>query len=157
MKKKTAYDLTRTLFQLSKRFPRPMVKPDAAGGLTRSEYDLLGILRLSGAEAKTALSVTELSNRLLITPAGVTHQINSLEELGYVERLPDPRDRRIVLVSLTARGTQAADALLAEIQGSLAGLVRHLGEDDSQAFIRLMSRANDYFAGQPEAAGSSRD
>ena len=151
MKEKTPLDLTHdVLFRLMRRFPPLKLKPSVIAGLTRSEYELLATLMLNLDDEKTALSVTELSNLLQITPAGVTHLINPLEEAGYLERLPDPNDRRIVLIGLTDKGTETAEALIAEVQEQVIGLINHLGEEDSQTFFRLMSRAIEFFASQFE-------
>ena len=151
MQKKTSLDLTHgVLFQLMKRFPPLKLKPSVMAGLTRSEYELLATLMLNLDDEKTALSVTEISNLLQITPAGVTHLVNPLEEAGYIERLPDPNDRRIVLIGLTDKGTETAEALIADVQEQLIGLINHLGEEDSQTFFRLLSRAIEFFASQFE-------
>ncbi len=151
MKKKPSLDPTHDiLFRLMKRFPPLKIKPGVITGLTRSEYELLATLMLNLDDEKTAFSVTEISNLLQITPSGVTHLINSLEEAGYVERLPAPHDRRIVLVGLTDKGTKAAEALITNVQEQLTALFDHLGEDDSQTFIRLISRAIDFFESQFE-------
>jgi DNA-binding MarR family transcriptional regulator len=151
MQKKPSLDLTRdVLFQLMKRFPPLKLKPSVIAGLTRSEYELLATLMLNLDDEKTALSVTEISSLLQITPAGVTHLINPLEEAGYIERRPAPNDRRIVLIGLTDKGTEAAEVLMAEIQKQLIGLINHLGEEDSQTFFRLLSRALEFFASQFE-------
>ncbi|MCB0046359.1 MAG: MarR family transcriptional regulator [Caldilineaceae bacterium] len=120
-------------------------------GLTQSEHRLLATLMLNLDDEHTALSVTEVSNLLQITPAGVTHLANSLEKAGYIERLSAPNDRRLVLVGLTDRGRKAAEALIADVQAQLSGLLNHLGEDDGQAFMRLIARAIDYFESQFEA------
>ncbi len=147
MKKKTSLDLTHdVLFRLMKRFPPLKLKPSVTAGLTRSDYELLATLMLNLDGEKTALSVTEISNLLQITPAGVTHLVNPLEEAGYIQRLPDRNDRRIVLIGLTDKGTETAEALIAEIERQLTGLINYLGEEDSQTFFRLLSRAIEFFA-----------
>ena len=151
MKEKTSLALTCDLFQLMKQFPRPKLKQSSIDGLTRSEYELLVMLVMNHDKDKTALSVTELSNLLQITPAGVTHLINPLEQAGYIERLQAPNDRRIVLIGLTNMGTKVAEALISEVQEQLIGLVNHLGEEDSKTLIRLMSHAIEYFTSQFEA------
>ena len=150
MKEKTSLALTCDLFQLMKQFPRPKLKQSSIDGLTRSEYELLVMLVMNHDKDKTALSVTELSNLLQITPAGVTHLINPLEETGYIERQQDPNDRRIVLIGLTDKGTQVAEALISEVQENLIGLVNHLGEEDSKTLIRSMSQAIEFFTSQFE-------
>jgi len=148
MKQKTSLDLTHDLFQLMKQFPRPKLKQSSIDGLTRSEYELLVMLVMNLGEDKKASTVTEISNLLQITPAGVTHLINPLEDTGTIERLQDPHDRRIVRIGLTDKGTQVAEALISEVQEQLIGLVNHLGEEDSKTLIRLMSQAIEYFAVQ---------
>jgi DNA-binding MarR family transcriptional regulator len=150
MTQKITLDLTHDLFQLMKRFPNLKLKQSAIIGLTRSEYELLVILRMNIDDQKIAISVSEISNLLQITPAGVTHLVNPLEEKGFIKRLPDPNDRRIVLIGLTNKGTKTTEAIIADVQRELIGLVNYLGEEDSRTFVRLMSRALEYFASQFE-------
>ena len=150
MNQKNSVDLTQDLFQLMKRFPRPKLKQSSIDGLTRSEYELLVMLVMHLGEDKTALSVTELSDMLQITPAGVTHLVNPLEQAGYIKRLPAPNDRRIVLIGLTGKGTHVAEALLGEVQEQLIGLINYLGKEDSKTLILLMSRSIEFFASQFE-------
>jgi DNA-binding MarR family transcriptional regulator len=148
MKEKTSSDLTQELFQIMKQFPRPKLRQSSIDGLTQSEYELLVMLVISLDKDKTASTVTEISNLLKITPAGVTHLINPLEQAGYIERLQDPNDRRIVRIGLTSKGTQVAEALISEVQENLIGLIKYLGEEDSKTLIRLLSKAIEFFAAQ---------
>jgi DNA-binding MarR family transcriptional regulator len=60
--------------------------------------------------------------------------IDELEALGYVERIPDPADRRAKLVCPTERGRAqmaAADKIMAAIQDRHA---RRLGRENYAAF-----------------------
>ncbi len=148
MTNKGQLDVTQELFQLMKQFPRIKLKKSSIDGLTRSEYELLVMLIMSVKDGKQAFTVTEISNFLQVTPAGVTHLINPLEEAGYIERLPDPHDRRIVRIGLTSKGTQVAETLISEVRENLIGLVNHLGEEDSKTLIRLMSKSIEFFASQ---------
>jgi DNA-binding MarR family transcriptional regulator len=148
MNQRISMDLTQELFQIMKRFPRPKLKQSSIDGLTRSEYELLVMLVMNLDENKTALSVSELADLLIITPAGVTHLINPLEDRGYIKRLQDRNDRRIVLIGLTDMGTEVAEELIAEVQEQLIGLVNHLGEEDSKTLVDLMSRAIEFFDSQ---------
>jgi DNA-binding MarR family transcriptional regulator len=146
MKEKTALALSQDLFQIMKQFPRLKLKKTSVDGLTQSEQGLLVTLVMNLGDDKKSFTVTELSALLQITPAGVTHLINPLEEVGYVERLPAPNDRRIVLIGLTDKGAVIAEGLFAEAQQALTGVVNYLGEEDSKTLIRLMSTAIKFFA-----------
>ena len=71
-------DIAQDLFQRLKDFSRLRWELKPPEGLKPSEIELLGILFLSLNENKRALSASELSGVLNITPAGVTHLINPL-------------------------------------------------------------------------------
>ncbi|MEU0790548.1 MarR family winged helix-turn-helix transcriptional regulator [Amycolatopsis sp. NPDC005961] len=65
--------------------------------------------------------------------------IDELEALGYVERRPDPSDRRAKLICPTARGLaqmSAADAIMAAIQRRHAD---RLGVEDYERFKRTLT------------------
>jgi DNA-binding MarR family transcriptional regulator len=145
VKEKTSLALTYDLFQLLKQFPRLRFKQYSTDGLTPGEQGLLVMLVMNFDGTRKALTVTELSNLLQITPAGVTHLLNPLEETGHIERLQDPNDRRIVRVGLTAKGARAAEVLMRAVQEQLVGLVDHLGEEDSRTFIRLLAKSIQFF------------
>ena len=63
--------------------------------------------------------LTDISDRARITKQSVGEIVSNLEELGYVERIPDPEDKRAKLVRLTPRGQEvqsAAFAIFADIE-----------------------------------------
>lgn len=57
--------------------------------------------------AEQPMTVSELAAHLEITKQGAGQIIDDMERRGYVEREPDPADRRARLVRLSARGRQA--------------------------------------------------
>lgn len=143
--------LTQELFQILKRFSRLRWEKSDFQGLKRSEFEFLIILDMLLGEGTRAVPASELSNQMQITPAGVTHLINPLEEAGYVERLQDPNDRRVVLVGLTSKGEELAQILIREAHDSLVGVVKFLGKEDSQTLVRLMSSMITYLEALPES------
>ena len=144
MQTNTTQALTNELFQFMKQLPRLKLICAPVDGLSRTESELLVLLVMNMNGDKKALSVSEISSLLRITPAGVTHLINPLENAGHIVRLPDPTDRRIVLIGVTDKGSEVAAAVMEDIQARLAGLVDHLGEEDCKTFIRLVSQVLNY-------------
>lgn len=62
-------------------------------------------LFLSGVRA------TELAETIGLTKQATGQVIDRMDELGYVERAPDPSDGRAKVVQLTKKGQRAARAL----------------------------------------------
>ncbi len=110
-----------------------------AHGIESWEFDVLAALRRAGAPYE--LSPGRLLRETLVTSGTMTNRVDRLASRGFVERLPDPRDRRGVQVRLTPEGKAAVDgafgalleaeahllaALPSEDQATLAGLLRTL-------------------------------
>ncbi len=134
-------ELARVLAQLRRLNP----PRDSIHGLKRGEFFLLTNLLDAIPPGASGVKVSELSNRLNVTPAAVTHMINDLEKMGHVERVADPADRRIVLLCPTESGRQMIVAAKEQFYKFLTGLIEFLGEDDSRELIRLMSLAMTYY------------
>lgn len=65
--------------------------------------------------------------------------VDELEALGYVERRPDPSDRRAKLIRPTVRGLdqmRTADAIMADMQRRHA---QRLGAEDYARFKRMFT------------------
>ncbi len=77
-------------------------------GLNRGEVGVLSSLRIAGPPHR--LSPTRLGRGLMLSSAGITSRIDRLERRGLVRRIPDPDDRRGVIVELTERGLEVVDA-----------------------------------------------
>lgn len=91
---------------------------------------VLAYLRVGGIRA------TELSRLSGQHKQVVGKYVDELEALGYVERRPDPDDRRAKLVVPTGRGRaqmQTADAIMAEIAE------RHRRSLGPQAYARFLA------------------
>lgn len=56
-----------------------------------------------------AMRSGDLAHRCAMTAPALTEQVDSLERDGFVRRLEDSTDRRVVLVELTARGRKELD------------------------------------------------
>ena len=51
--------------------------------------------------------LTDMAERAGLTKQAVGEAVGELEQLGYVERVPDPTDRRAKIIKLTPRGLEA--------------------------------------------------
>ena len=89
---------------LSRRFKRTLNETIAEHGLSYEEWDVLGALRRAGPPFRR--SAGELAKISDLSSGAMTSRLDRLEKAGLVKRLPDPNDRRGVLVELTKTGEQ---------------------------------------------------
>jgi DNA-binding MarR family transcriptional regulator len=67
--------------------------------------------------------LTDLAERSGLTKQAVGEAVAELERLGYLERVPDPKDRRAKIIKVTPRGLEAVVTgrrLFAEIERAWA-------------------------------------
>ncbi len=67
---------------------------------------------LSRAGDPPRMSPSQLSDRLHLSSGAMTNRLDRLEAQGLIARLPDPKDRRGVLVELTAKGDEIFHAAI---------------------------------------------
>ena len=143
--------LTQELAQTFAQFRRLGPPKGLPHSIKPGEFFLLTTLINSIPPGANGLKASELSNRLQVTPAAVTHLINALEKVGHVERVSDPSDRRIVLIRPTDAGLKMMEVVNVQFLETLKGLIEFLGEDDSRELIRLVSLAMTYFKSKMNA------
>jgi DNA-binding MarR family transcriptional regulator len=107
-------------------------------GLNRGEVGALSALRIAGPPYR--LSPTRLGKGLMLSSAGVTSRIDRLERRGLVRRLPDPDDRRGVIVELTDQGVEVVDAAVAALAISDRQLMERLGPEEVAQFEALLRK-----------------
>jgi DNA-binding MarR family transcriptional regulator len=71
-------------------------------------------------------SPTRLARGLMLSSAGITSRIDRLERRGLVRRLPDPNDRRGVIIELTDEGLAIVDAAVSANTASDRQLLERL-------------------------------
>ena len=90
-------------------------------GLSIPQFDILATLGF-----EQGITQQELAERLLVTKGNICGMIDRMEASGWVERRPDPLDRRANRLFLTRRGktqlgqtTPDEQALVKRIMGAL--------------------------------------
>src|ERR1700692_3205504 len=85
----------------------------AAPGVSLWGYIVWGALDRSPVRSQAALAEVIGADKTRIIPT-----LDELQERGYIERRPDPDDRRVRLLALTESGRAVRDAAQAAIQRS---------------------------------------
>ncbi|MCW0215470.1 MAG: MarR family transcriptional regulator [Pseudonocardia sp.] len=82
----------------------------------------------------------ELADHLRIAARSTTEVVDGLEERGLVERTPDPKDRRAILVGLTGKGAGLFAAVRAARQAGSEEYFGALSEQDRADLTRILGR-----------------
>ena len=105
--------------------------------------DVFGFLDAGGTP------VSELARRAQVTKQSMAELVAHLERHGYVERVPDPGDRRAKLVRATARG----EDVYAIAREALAAIEREwserLGAEKLRRLRTLLEELNEAVREQP--------
>ena len=102
------------------------------------EFDVLSALRRAGTPYE--LSPGQLVAETLVTSGTMTNRVDRLAARGFVERRPDPHDRRGVIVRLTSTGMSVVDAALADLLAHEHALLADLGADERGDLAGLLRR-----------------
>ena len=100
------------------------------------EFDVLAALRRAGAPYE--LSPGRLLRATLVTSGTMTNRVDRLADRGFVERHPDPDDRRGTLITLTAAGHELIDAVTEAHLDNERELLGALSDDDQHRLADLL-------------------
>lgn len=76
-----------------------LLRSERSASLTDAQLSVLAVLDRIGS-----MSAGDLAGHECVQPPSMTRTLGPLVDAGLVERVPDPRDRRQVRLSLTAAG-----------------------------------------------------
>ena len=117
------------LLNFHSRLERCLSDGLSAHGMTLAQYDVLMTLCFGDG-----ITQQELAERLLVTKANVVGLIDRVGAAGWVERRPDPEDRRVNRIHLTAAGRKRAR----EAQPGQYALVKKIFGRLTEAELRQM-------------------
>lgn len=123
------------LTQLSVYAHRFATEAFAAAGARGYHYRILAALDEFGVASQA-----EIGRRCNMDRSDVVAAINELAEPGFVERTPDPGDRRRNLISLTEAGSGQLARLDRDLDRVQEELLGPLSDRDRQTLARLLTR-----------------
>lgn len=106
-----------------------------AHGLSMWGYIVLGALDRSPVRSQAALAEAIGADKTRIIPT-----LDDLQNRGYIQRRPDPDDRRVRLLALTDAGRAAKDAAQEDIQLGEERWLAKLTADDRHLFLRVLQQ-----------------
>jgi len=102
------------------------------GDLRPAHFTVFQHLPLQG------LRLTALAEAALLTKQSMGYLVDDLEGLGYVDRAPDPTDRRAKMVRLTTRGRQVDDTVQGVIRQIEIDWAQRMGPDNFAQLVQQL-------------------
>ena len=125
------------LVRIMQLFERDQIRPH--GFTTSQAYVLMQLNQTS------QLTMNELSDRLNAQTSTMTRIVNNLVRDGYIKRLKDESDRRIVVVALTEKGIDAACRLQRDIKDYYRKIVTCLPEGQVEEVLKATAQLVEAF------------
>lgn len=110
------------------------------GELSYAQYSLL-----FGLAAEPELSASQLALTADLSPGTVTQMLDHLEDDGLVHRVRSRRDKRVVLVSLTARGRELVEQRRARLEGRWQEALAGFSDDELLTAAAVLERLRELF------------
>jgi DNA-binding MarR family transcriptional regulator len=124
-------------------------------GLNHGEYRLL--LRLATRTDDRKMSAGRLAQMLLLSSGAMTNRLDRMEAAGLVRRVPDPSDRRGVLVEMTDKGEQVLDQAVLDSAKEDAAMVSALSAREKKQLNQLLRKVLEQLEARPDIADKTDD
>ncbi|SEM65215.1 MarR family winged helix-turn-helix transcriptional regulator [Paenibacillus sp. OV219] len=92
------------------------------------------LLKLIADEKRATASI--LADQMEVKPSAITVMLDRLVQNGFVSRMPDANDRRVTLLQLTDKGTEALAKMRTNYTSVLDQLLQQLGENEIERFVQ---------------------
>lgn len=141
---------TTEMFRLMDRVRRAWLSVTPHESLNKSQFaTLMMICRKSGQCGGNAdtqgvpVMPSALADDMHQSRPALSQRMHALEEMGYIERVPDPTDRRVAGARLTEEGLQVLNRAREQFDGILLGAMEQLGPEHAEMLISLLAELAD--------------
>jgi len=120
------------------------------GGKTggANDFELFYKVGIIFSQHEKPITMSELSHELDVPMSTATRIMDWMVGNEYAQRLPDPDDRRIVRVALSASGLEVYRAINEFIVGRVRRFMRQFSPEECETSLSLLSRVLDALEGE---------
>jgi DNA-binding MarR family transcriptional regulator len=104
-------------------------------GMSHAALNALAVIEGAGGP----IPAGEVSARMHITTGTMTTVLDTLERNGHIRRMPDPDDRRRVLVDIAPSAQSTLDQMLPEVQQVAKIVMADLDDETLQALLDTLT------------------
>jgi len=120
---------------IAKEFTRCQSKEFYKTKITIPQLFILMLLHKEGE-----IKMSGLAHFMNVTTAAMTGMVDRLEREGYIVRVLEPHDRRIIKVKATAKGSQLVKKVNEERRQTIIKIFGKLSESDRAEYLRILTQ-----------------
>jgi len=132
----TIDELTR---EISVMVPK-LMKGAKSNFLTKANISTAQMIILISIHDHGQCKIKTLAKERGISPPTATGLIDRLVRAGYVKRGSDSEDRRVVIVSLTKKGENAAQDFLRTVRNRWKNILIHLTSKEQHQYLNIVKK-----------------
>ncbi|WP_077078517.1 MarR family winged helix-turn-helix transcriptional regulator [Mycobacterium numidiamassiliense] len=108
--------------------------------LAAHDISMWGYVVLNALDRSPVRTQTALAEAIGADKTRIIGTLDELQQAGYIERRPDPDDRRVRLLEITPAGRAVKNAVQSDIQHGEERWLAELTAEERRVFLRVLER-----------------
>jgi DNA-binding MarR family transcriptional regulator len=110
--------------------------------LVAHDVSMWGYVVLSALDQSPVRTQAALADAIGADKTRIIPTLDELQQKGYIERRPDPDDRRVRLLEITPSGREVKNAVQVDIHRAEERWLSELTAQEREVFLRALERMN---------------
>lgn len=102
--------------------------------LTHQQFVILHYLNREGGT-----KMSDLARMMSVTTAAMTGLVTRLVRDGYVVRENDPKDRRVIMIAMTQKGSRVAQHMDEQGRKTIMDIYGRITQKEREEYLRILS------------------
>ena len=132
--------------EIFKKFIRRQTSELFKGKVTLPQLFILNFL-----DKEVQSRMTDLARFLNVTTAAATGIVDRLVKYGYVQRVYEPLDRRIIKIKLTSKGLELLKKINQQKRQMIIDIFGKISQVERQDYLRILMRIHDILTKEDKA------
>lgn len=128
----------RTLYSVISRIGKLNRRQDTNEKEKNCDVVTFGLL-FGGENCQERVRMTDVSRFMMVSKPAATQAVNRLVDRGYVERVDDPNDRRVVYIQPTPEGRRCFEEELEMRLSIMRRAVARIGEEKGRQLAEILT------------------
>ena len=104
-------------------------------GITMNQFEVLEVLYHRGD-----LNIGSITKLIMSTPGNVTVVVRNLKRDGYITSIPDPKDKRASILSLTQKGKEIIEKLFPTHAKNFEEYFKDFTKEETETLFTLLRK-----------------